>query len=276
MAQVGLWIIVGQAKGDQQRNDRQRRVEMARALAVNPKILFLDEPTAGQDGQYKEALAGVLADIAAMGVTPVVVTHDLGFARQVAHRICFCDEGRIVEPGAWETCTLFDVNYRPLDMTVEQLDKAGPAGGSAGAILGPGLAAMLSQLLRPTDLLLASAILLGLASAGVRQVLYMPDYYGIVQRALDALTIDMDVSALVFDAKADQRDSVRAAEILAEKGAGCIVTLGGDGTNRVVAKGACQVPILPVSTGTNNVFPYMIEGTIAGLAAGLIATGKVS
>jgi predicted polyphosphate/ATP-dependent NAD kinase len=62
---------------------------------------------------------------------------------------------------------------------------------------------------------------------------------------------------------------------LAEKGAGCIVTLGGDGTNRVVAKGACQVPILPVSTGTNNVFPYMIEGTIAGLAAGLIATGRV-
>jgi predicted polyphosphate/ATP-dependent NAD kinase len=80
---------------------------------------------------------------------------------------------------------------------------------------------------------------------------------------------------LVFDAKADQRDSLHAANMLAGKGAGCIITLGGDGTNRVVAKGACQVPILPVSTGTNNVFPYMIEGTIAGLAAGLIATGKV-
>ena len=118
-------------------------------------------------------------------------------------------------------------------------------------------------------------ILLGLQSAGVRQVLYMPDYYGIVQRALDALTIDMDVSALVFDTKADQRDSLHAAGMLAEKGAGCIITLGGDGTNRVVAKASGQVPILPVSTGTNNVFPYMIEGTIAGLAAGLIATGKV-
>ncbi len=119
-------------------------------------------------------------------------------------------------------------------------------------------------------------ILLGLQSAGVRQVFYMPDYYGIVERALDALKIDMDVSALVFDAKADQRDSVRAAGMLAEKDVGCIVTLGGDGTNRVVAKGAGHVPILPVSTGTNNVFPYMIEGTIAGLAAGLIATGKVA
>jgi predicted polyphosphate/ATP-dependent NAD kinase len=86
----------------------------------------------------------------------------------------------------------------------------------------------------------------------------------------------MDISPLTFDTKADQRDSMRAAEILAEMDAGCIVTLGGDGTNRVVAKGTCRVPLLPVSTGTNNVFPYMIEGTIAGLAAGLIATGKVS
>jgi hypothetical protein len=118
-------------------------------------------------------------------------------------------------------------------------------------------------------------ILLGLAAAGVRQVLYMPDYYGIVERALDALNIDMDISPLVFDAKADQRDSMRAAEMLAKIGAGCIVTLGGDGTNRMVAKGACQIPIFPVSTGTNNVFPYMIEGTIAGIAAGLIAIGKV-
>jgi predicted polyphosphate/ATP-dependent NAD kinase len=64
--------------------------------------------------------------------------------------------------------------------------------------------------------------------------------------------------------------------MLAEKGAGCIITLGGDGTNRMVAKGTSHVPILPVSTGTNNVFPYMIEGTIAGVAAGLIATQKVS
>jgi predicted polyphosphate/ATP-dependent NAD kinase len=103
----------------------------------------------------------------------------------------------------------------------------------------------------------------------------MPDYYGIVERALDGLKIGMDIFPLQFDARADQRDSMRAAEILEESGAGAIITLGGDGTNRVVAKGTRRVPLLPVSTGTNNVFPYMIEGTIAGLAAGLIATGKV-
>jgi predicted polyphosphate/ATP-dependent NAD kinase len=118
-------------------------------------------------------------------------------------------------------------------------------------------------------------ILLGLQAAGVHQVFYMPDYYGIVQRAQDALNTDLEISPLVFDAKADQRDSIHAAAMLAEKGAGCIITLGGDGTNRVVAKGSRHLPILPVSTGTNNVFPYMIEGTIAGWAAGLIATGKV-
>ena len=117
-------------------------------------------------------------------------------------------------------------------------------------------------------------ILLGLQAAGVARIGYMPDYYGIVERAMDALDVALDVFPLAFDTKADQRDSMRAAEILQDMGAGCIVTLGGDGTNRMVAKGTCRVPLLPVSTGTNNVFPYMIEGTIAGLAAGLIATGK--
>ena len=52
-----------------------------------------------------------------------------------------------------------------------------------------------------------------------------------------------------------------------------IVTLGGDGTNRVVAKGCGDVPLIPLSTGTNNVFPRMIEGTLAGMAAGLVANG---
>ncbi len=118
-------------------------------------------------------------------------------------------------------------------------------------------------------------ILLGLEAAGVKQVSYMPDFYGIVDRAVHGINSSMELSTLSFEAKADQRDSTRAAQILEENGAACVITLGGDGTNRVVAKGARRVPILPVSTGTNNVFPYMIEGTIAGLAAGLIATQKV-
>ena len=53
----------------------------------------------------------------------------------------------------------------------------------------------------------------------------------------------------------------------------CIITLGGDGTNRAVATECGDIPLLPISTGTNNVFPTMIEGTIAGMAAGAVATG---
>lgn len=119
-------------------------------------------------------------------------------------------------------------------------------------------------------------VLLGLQAAGIHRTAYMPDYHGIVERALDGLQVDLSAEKLQFDTKADQRDSIKAAQLLAQQGAGCIVTLGGDGTNRVVAKGAGQVPILPLSTGTNNVFPYIIEGTVAGLAAGMIGTGKVS
>jgi hypothetical protein len=63
---------------------------------------------------------------------------------------------------------------------------------------------------------------------------------------------------------------------MVERGVGAIVVLGGDGTNRVVA-GACEdVPIVSLSTGTNNVFPELREATVAGLAAGLVATGQVA
>lgn len=119
-------------------------------------------------------------------------------------------------------------------------------------------------------------ILLGLKATGVSRIDYMPDYYGIVERALDGLKHKFETKRLQFETKADHRDSTRAARLLAEQDAGCIVTLGGDGTNRVVAKGAGDVPLLPLSTGTNNVFPLMIEGTVAGLAAGLVATGKIT
>jgi hypothetical protein len=58
-------------------------------------------------------------------------------------------------------------------------------------------------------------------------------------------------------------------------GASVILSLGGDGTNRALARGARDVPLVPISTGTNNVFPVMLEGTVAGLAAGAVAAGVV-
>jgi hypothetical protein len=70
-------------------------------------------------------------------------------------------------------------------------------------------------------------------------------------------------------------DTVRASGIMAERGVDCLVTLGGDGTNRAAVVGSKDIPMVAISTGTNNVFPTMVEGTLAGLAAGLVADGKL-
>ena len=114
-------------------------------------------------------------------------------------------------------------------------------------------------------------VLLGLSAMGVDDICYMPDAYGIVQRAVSGLETPIAVRPVLARIKGEQADSMDAARIMAEKKADCIITLGGDGTNRAVAKGTLDVPILPISTGTNNVFPKMIEGTLAGLAAGIVA-----
>jgi len=117
--------------------------------------------------------------------------------------------------------------------------------------------------------------LLALDAVGVEQVLFMPDYYGLVERALDGLKLSLEATELPMDMHADERDSTEAASRFCENDVGCIVTLGGDGTNRAVAKGCSDIPIIAISTGTNNVFPCMLESTVAGLAAGLVATQMV-
>ncbi len=68
-------------------------------------------------------------------------------------------------------------------------------------------------------------------------------------------------------------DSTRAAEIMSHKEVDAVVVLGGDGTSRAASKQLGDTPIMAVSTGTNNVFPYLIEGTLAGLATGYVASG---
>jgi hypothetical protein len=117
-------------------------------------------------------------------------------------------------------------------------------------------------------------VLLGLEAAGITRVAYMPEHdFGIVPRALIGGHLGLEALPLSMPVLGTSADSTGAAQLLAELGAGCIVTLGGDGTNRAVAKGCGTVPLVPISTGTNNVFPLFLEGTIAGLAAGLVAAG---
>ncbi|SDE88234.1 ATP-NAD kinase family protein [Sporomusa acidovorans] len=123
-------------------------------------------------------------------------------------------------------------------------------------------------------------VILSLAAAGVRKVTYMPEYYGIVAGALENICSrhrpDMEFVAADICVTGTQVDSFHAADAMASSGVNCIITLGGDGTNRLVAKGCRDVPILPISTGTNNVFPTLVEGTIAGLAAAVVARGLVA
>jgi hypothetical protein len=115
--------------------------------------------------------------------------------------------------------------------------------------------------------------LIGLDTAGVDRVVYLPDPYAIVERAAHTIQLRLELAPLVMPVLGTASDSTEAAQRMAELGAGVIITLGGDGTNRVVAKGCGEVPLVPISTGTNNVFPDMVEGTLAGIAAGLVATG---
>jgi predicted polyphosphate/ATP-dependent NAD kinase len=119
-------------------------------------------------------------------------------------------------------------------------------------------------------------VLLGLDALGVEQVHYMPDTYAIVPRAAARVQLTLQLRPLPMPVLGTPSDSGEAARRLAGLGVGCVVTLGGDGTNRIVAQGCRDVPLVAISTGTNNVFPRMVEGTLAGLAAGLVATGAVA
>lgn len=118
-------------------------------------------------------------------------------------------------------------------------------------------------------------VLLGLDAVSVERVLLMPDYFGIGERALHGLKVSLTAQNIDMPTEWTQNDSTLAAARMREQGASVIITLGGDGTNRAVAKECGGVPLVPISTGTNNVFPTLIEGTVAGLAAGLIARGVV-
>ena len=82
----------GQLSGGQ-----QQRVAIARALCMNPKVMLFDEPTSALDPEMVKEVLDAMTELANEGMTMVVVTHEMGFARNVADRVCFMDEGEIVE-----------------------------------------------------------------------------------------------------------------------------------------------------------------------------------
>jgi general L-amino acid transport system ATP-binding protein len=87
----------GQLSGGQ-----QQRVAIARALAMEPKIMLFDEPTSALDPEMIKEVLDVMKELALSGMTMVCVTHEMGFAREVADRVIFFDQGRVVEEGTPE------------------------------------------------------------------------------------------------------------------------------------------------------------------------------
>ena len=79
---------------------QQQRVAIARALAMDPKLMLFDEPTSALDPELVGEVLSVMRELAAGGMTMIVVTHEMGFAREVADRVVFMDEGIVVEQGA--------------------------------------------------------------------------------------------------------------------------------------------------------------------------------
>ena len=84
---------------DQLSGGQQQRVAIARALAMEPKVMLFDEPTSALDPEMVGEVLDVMKKLAHSGVTMIVVTHEMGFASQVADRVIFMDEGRVVETG---------------------------------------------------------------------------------------------------------------------------------------------------------------------------------
>ena len=81
---------------------QKQRIAIVRALAMKPKVLLFDEPTSALDPEMVGEVLEVMKELANEGMTMVVVTHEMGFAREVATRVLFMDEGRIVEQGTPE------------------------------------------------------------------------------------------------------------------------------------------------------------------------------
>ncbi|GAA5346406.1 amino acid ABC transporter ATP-binding protein (PAAT family) [Planifilum fimeticola] len=88
-----------QAWPEQLSGGQQQRVAIARALAMDPKVMLFDEPTSALDPEMIKEVLAVMKQLAAEGMTMVVVTHEMGFAREVSDRVLFMDQGMIIEEG---------------------------------------------------------------------------------------------------------------------------------------------------------------------------------
>ena len=120
-------------------------------------------------------------------------------------------------------------------------------------------------------------ILVGANAVGANKFVYHNDAHGIVVQALEELGGKTPIEATPVDSTqmGTALDTISAARAMRDAGCDIVITLGGDGTNRAFCLGWPDAPLIPISTGTNNVFPNLYEATVAGAAAGLAATGQI-
>lgn len=121
-----------------------------------------------------------------------------------------------------------------------------------------------------------SRAVIGAAAAGAERILVVNEPFRISVGAVENLRIPAKIEVLDLGARIVPEDTPRAASALRDAGCGALVVLGGDGTNRAIAKAWPGAPLVPISTGTNNTFPLMIEATAAGAACGLVASGRIA
>lgn len=119
-------------------------------------------------------------------------------------------------------------------------------------------------------------LVLGALAQDVSRVFLIEDPFRICERAVENLPERDQVERIRVPLTHTAADTRAAAEAMWERGCRTFIVLGGDGTNRIVADALPDAALLPLSTGTNNVFPYMVEASVAGAAAGLIAAGVLN
>ena len=103
---------------------QQQRVAIARALCMNPRIMLFDEPTSALDPEMIKEVLDVMVELASSGMTMVCVTHEMGFARQVADRIIFMDKSEIIEEGGADTFFTQPKSARTRDFLAQVLQHA--------------------------------------------------------------------------------------------------------------------------------------------------------
>ena len=116
---------------------------------------------------------------------------------------------------------------------------------------------------------------LGAIDAGAEKVLLANDFRNLALRAIEGLNLGSKIEEMSFHPEGRRKDTIEAAKIFKKEGVKSVISLGGDGTQRDLVLGWIDAPLLPISTGTNNVFPFMVDPTVAGTAAGLVASGEL-